>query len=97
MQKLFPSAEAALEGVLHDGMLIASGGFGLCGIPERLLKAIQDSGVKDLTFASNNAGIDNEGIGMLLRSRMKSSDPSRVSKLFTSLPSATCVPTPVLV
>ncbi len=69
MQKLFPSAEAALEGVLHDGMLIASGGFGLCGIPERLLKAIQDSGVKDLTFASNNAGIDNEGIGMLLRSK----------------------------
>ena len=50
-------------------MLIASGGFGLCGVPERLLSAIQDSGVKDLTFASNNAGIDNEGIGMLLRSR----------------------------
>jgi len=69
MQKLYPSAEAALEGVLHDGMLIASGGFGLCGIPERLLQAIQDSGVKDLTFASNNAGIDNEGIGMLLRSK----------------------------
>ena len=69
MRKLYPSAEAALEGLLHDGMLIASGGFGLCGIPERLLKAIQDSGVKDLTFASNNAGIDNEGIGMLLRSK----------------------------
>lgn len=69
MKKLFPSAEAALEGLLHDGMLIASGGFGLCGIPERLLKAIQDSGLKKLTFASNNAGIDNEGIGMLLRSK----------------------------
>ncbi len=69
MRKLYPSAEAALEGLLHDGMLIASGGFGLCGIPERLLQAIQDSGVKDLTFASNNAGIDNEGIGMLLRTR----------------------------
>ncbi|RIV84152.1 CoA transferase subunit A [Aurantiacibacter xanthus] len=69
MNKLYPSAEAALQGVLHDGMLIASGGFGLCGIPERLLKAIQTSGVKDLTFASNNAGIDNEGIGMLLRTR----------------------------
>ncbi len=69
MQKLYPSAEAALEGLLHDDMLIASGGFGLCGIPERLLKAIQDSGVKNLTFASNNAGIDNEGIGMLLRTR----------------------------
>ncbi len=69
MQKLFPDAAAALDGVLHDGMLIASGGFGLCGIPERLLGAIQDSGVKDLTFASNNAGIDNEGIGKLLRTR----------------------------
>ena len=69
MQKLYPSAEAALEGVLRDDMLIASGGFGLCGIPERLLQAIQDSGVKNLTFASNNAGIDNEGIGMLLRSK----------------------------
>ena len=69
MNKLYPDAAAALEGVLKDGMLIASGGFGLCGIPERLLVAIRDSGVKDLTFASNNAGIDNEGIGMLLRTR----------------------------
>jgi 3-oxoacid CoA-transferase subunit A len=69
MQKLYPDAAAALDGVLRDGMLIASGGFGLCGIPERLLDAIRDSGVKDLTFASNNAGIDNEGIGKLLRSR----------------------------
>jgi 3-oxoacid CoA-transferase subunit A len=69
MQKLFPDATSALEGLLHDGMLIASGGFGLCGIPERLLTAIRDSGVKDLTFASNNAGIDGEGIGMLLRTR----------------------------
>ena len=69
MNKLYPDAAAALAGVLKDGMLIASGGFGLCGIPERLLVAIRDSGVKDLTFASNNAGIDNEGIGMLLRTR----------------------------
>ena len=69
MQKLFPNANAALDGLLTDGMLIASGGFGLCGIPERLLTAIRESGVKDLTFASNNAGIDNEGIGMLLRTR----------------------------
>jgi len=67
--KVYPSAEAALDGVLRDGLLIASGGFGLCGIPERLLDAIQASGVKDLTFASNNAGIDNEGIGKLLRTR----------------------------
>ena len=69
MNKLYPDAAAALDGVLKDGMLIASGGFGLCGIPERLLVAIRESGVKDLTFASNNAGIDNEGIGMLLRTK----------------------------
>ena len=67
--KLYPDAAAALEGVLRDDMLIASGGFGLCGIPERLLTAIRNSGVKGLTFASNNAGIDNEGIGMLLRTQ----------------------------
>ena len=67
--KLYPDATAALDGLLRDGMLIAAGGFGLCGIPERLLDAIRDSGVKDLTFASNNAGIDNEGIGKLLRTR----------------------------
>ena len=67
--KLYPDAAAALDGLLTDDMLIASGGFGLCGIPERLLTAIRDSGVKGLTFASNNAGIDNEGIGMLLRTQ----------------------------
>ena len=67
--KIYPDAAAALDGVLRDDMLIASGGFGLCGIPERLLTAICDSGVKGLTFASNNAGIDNEGIGMLLRTQ----------------------------
>ena len=69
MQKIFPSAEAALDGLLFDGMTIAAGGFGLCGIPERLIDAIQASGVKDLTIASNNAGIDNEGLGKLLRTR----------------------------
>jgi len=69
MNKLYPNAAAALEGVLQDDMVIASGGFGLCGIPERLLDAIRDSGVTGLTFASNNAGIDNEGIGKLLRTR----------------------------
>jgi 3-oxoacid CoA-transferase subunit A len=61
MKKLYPSADAALDGVLRDGMLIASGGFGLWGIPERLLDAIQASGVRNLTFASNNAGIGGEG------------------------------------
>ena len=69
MKKLYPSAEAALDGLLRNGLLIACGGFGLCGIPERLLDAVRASGVKDLTFASNNAGIDNEGIGRLLRTR----------------------------
>ncbi len=69
MQKIYPNATAALDGLLTDGMTIAAGGFGLCGIPERLLDAIRDSGVKNLTFASNNAGIDNEGIGKLLRTR----------------------------
>jgi 3-oxoacid CoA-transferase subunit A len=77
MNKLYPSAAAALDGVLRDGMLIAAGGFGLCGIPERLLEAIEASAVRNLTFASNNAGIDNEGIGKLLRSR-------QVSKMISS-------------
>jgi len=69
MQKIFPDAGAALDGLLFDGMTIAAGGFGLCGIPERLIDAIVASGVKDLTIASNNAGIDNEGLGKLLRTR----------------------------
>ncbi len=68
-RKLYADAAAALDGLLSDGLLIACGGFGLCGIPERLLDAVRDSGVKDLTFASNNAGVDNEGIGKLLRTR----------------------------
>ncbi|AGH50532.1 MULTISPECIES: CoA transferase subunit A [Sphingomonadales] len=67
--KIYPDAAAALEGLLFDGMTIAAGGFGLCGIPERLIDAIQASGVKGLTVASNNAGIDNEGLGKLLRTR----------------------------
>jgi 3-oxoacid CoA-transferase A subunit len=69
MKKIYPDAAAALEGLLFDGMTICAGGFGLCGIPERLIDAIQASGVKDLTIASNNAGIDGEGLGKLLRSR----------------------------
>jgi len=68
-KKLFPDAKSALEGVLKNDMLIASGGFGLCGLPERLLDAVRDSGVTGLTFVSNNAGIDNEGIGKLLRTK----------------------------
>ena len=68
-QKIYPDAAAALDGLLFDGMTIAAGGFGLCGIPERLIDAIVASGVKDLTIASNNAGIDGEGLGKLLRTR----------------------------
>ncbi|TXC70868.1 CoA transferase subunit A [Sphingomonas ginsenosidivorax] len=68
-QKRFTDAAAALEGVLFDGMTICAGGFGLCGIPERLIDAIEASGVRDLTIASNNAGIDGQGLGKLLRSR----------------------------
>ncbi|WP_340313892.1 CoA transferase subunit A [Rhizorhabdus argentea] len=69
MTKIYASAEAALEGLLFDGMTICAGGFGLCGVPERLIDAIVASGVKDLVAASNNAGIDGEGLGKLLRTR----------------------------
>ena len=69
MKKIYADAAAALEGLLVDGMTICAGGFGLCGIPERLIDAIRDSGVKDLILVSNNAGIDNEGLGKLLRTR----------------------------
>lgn len=77
MTKLYSDGAAALDGILRNDMLIAAGGFGLCGIPERLLDAIRDSAVTGLTFASNNAGIDNEGIGKLLRTR-------QVSKMISS-------------
>ena len=68
-KKLYPNATAALDGLLKNDILIASGGFGLCGLPERLLDAVRESGVTGLTFVSNNAGIDNEGIGKLLRTK----------------------------
>ncbi|GLT08106.1 CoA transferase subunit A [Sulfitobacter sp. PR48] len=69
MNKIYATATEALEGVLSDGMLIAAGGFGLCGIPELLLQAIKENGAKNLTFASNNAGVDDFGIGILLQTR----------------------------
>ncbi|HET9811961.1 MAG TPA: CoA transferase subunit A [Sphingomicrobium sp.] len=77
MQKIYSDAKAALEGLLHNGMLIAAGGFGLCGIPERLIDAIVESGVKNLTVASNNCGIDNVALGKLLRTR-------QISKMISS-------------
>jgi len=69
MNKLVGSAEEALSGIARDGMLLAVGGFGLCGIPEKLLEALRDSGVRDLTIASNNAGVDGWGLGLLLETR----------------------------
>ncbi|MEM0936715.1 MAG: CoA transferase subunit A [Pseudomonadota bacterium] len=69
MKKVYGGAAEALDGVLHDGMLIAAGGFGLCGIPELLIDAIVESGVKDLTVASNNCGVDGFGLGKLLDTR----------------------------
>ena len=67
--KVYPDAAAALTGVLRDGMVVMAGGFGLCGIPEALILAIRESGVKDLTVVSNNAGIDEAGLGLLLQTR----------------------------
>ena len=67
MKKVCKTAAEALDGVLFDGMLIAAGGFGLCGIPEILIAAIRDSGVKNLTVASNNAGVDDFGLGVRSR------------------------------
>ncbi|WP_324753743.1 CoA transferase subunit A [Roseovarius sp. Pro17] len=69
MKKVYANAADALDGLLFDGMTIAAGGFGLCGIPELLLQAIKEAGTKDLTFASNNAGVDDFGIGILLQTR----------------------------
>ncbi|MDE2648008.1 MAG: CoA transferase subunit A [Paracoccaceae bacterium] len=69
MKKVFNNAEAALSGLLKDDIFIAAGGFGLCGIPELLLNAIRESKVKNLTFASNNAGVDDFGIGILLQTK----------------------------
>ncbi|MDQ9170177.1 CoA transferase subunit A [Oxalobacteraceae bacterium R-40] len=69
MKKVFPSAAKALEGIVKDGQMIAVGGFGLCGIPEELIAALRDSGVRNLTAISNNAGVDDFGLGMLLATR----------------------------
>ncbi|MES2687546.1 MAG: CoA transferase subunit A [Pseudomonadota bacterium] len=77
MNKLFPSAADALQGVVKDGQLMAVGGFGLCGIPEALIQALRDSGTKDLTVISNNAGVDGFGLGKLLETR-------QISKMISS-------------
>jgi 3-oxoacid CoA-transferase subunit A len=77
MNKVYPSAAAALQGILKDGQLLAVGGFGLCGIPEALIDALRDSAVKDLTVISNNAGVDGFGLGKLLATR-------QISKMISS-------------
>ncbi len=77
MRKVYGSAAEALDGLLEDGMLIAAGGFGLCGIPELLIDAIVESGVKDLTIASNNCGVDGFGLGKLL-------DTKQIKKMMSS-------------
>ena len=69
LTKLYPDPRAALEGIVRDGMLMAIGGFGLCGIPESLIVALRDTGVRGLTVASNNAGVDGYGLGLLLQTR----------------------------
>ncbi|HWA82224.1 MAG TPA: CoA transferase subunit A [Fimbriimonadaceae bacterium] len=69
MNKVYPDAKSALDGLLFDGMTIMCGGFGLCGIPENLILALRDSGVKDITVVSNNCGVDDFGMGLLLQTR----------------------------
>ena len=69
ISKVYPSAQAALEGIVEDGMTIAVGGFGLCGIPEALITALRETGKKNFTVASNNAGVDGWGLGLLLETR----------------------------
>jgi 3-oxoacid CoA-transferase len=69
MKKVYPDAAAALKGLLQDNMMIAAGGFGLCGIPENFIAALRDSGVKGLTIVGNNAGVDDFGMGLLLKTR----------------------------
>ncbi|EIK53184.1 CoA transferase subunit A [Stutzerimonas stutzeri TS44] len=77
MNKLYPSAAHALEGLVEDGMTLAVGGFGLCGIPEALIAALRDTGKKNLTAISNNAGVDGFGLGLLLETR-------QISKMISS-------------
>jgi 3-oxoacid CoA-transferase subunit A len=88
MNKVYPTAEAALAGVMKDGMIVMSGGFGLCGIPETLIEAVRQTGVKGLTVISNNAGVDGAGLGVLLESgQIKKMIASYVgeNKLFAQL------------
>ncbi len=69
MKKVYPDAKSALDGIVKDGMMVMAAGFGLCGMPETLIKALRDTGVKNLTCVSNNAGVDGAGLGLLLETR----------------------------
>src|SRR3546814_13829543 len=84
MKKVYPNAKAALEGITRDGMMVMCGGFGLCGVPERLIDALMDSGAQNLTCVSNNAGVAGAGLGKLLETRqikkMIRSEERRVGK-----------------
>ena len=85
MSKVYPNATAALNGLLHDNMTIAAGGFGLCGIPENLIAALRDNGVKGLTIVGNNAGVDGFGMGVLLTTRqVKKSWPRTLARTRSS-------------
>jgi len=77
MRKIYDSAESALGGLLHDGMSMMAGGFGLCGIPENLIAAVHDSGIKDISIVSNNCGVDGFGLGVLL-------DAKQIKKMYSS-------------
>ncbi len=77
MNKIYPDATAALEGLLHDGMMMMAGGFGLCGIPENLIAAVHAAGTKDITIVSNNCGVDGFGLGVLL-------DAKQIKKMISS-------------
>ena len=85
LNKLWPDARATLDGVVRDGMLLAIGGFGLCGIPEALIVALRDTGARNLTVASNNAGVDGWGLGCLLYT----STPRASGANFLKVPSST--------
>src|SRR3954454_12272935 len=88
MRKVYSDGQAALAGLLRDGMTIMAGGFGLCGIPETLIEAVRDAGVKDLTVISNNAGIDSVGLGVLL-------DTRQIKKMISSYVGENKTATPV--
>src|SRR5208337_4413346 len=88
MKKVFPDARSAMDGLVKDGMTLMAGGFGLCGIPETLIEAVKESGAKNLTFISNNAGVDGIGLGVLLETgqiRKMISSYVGENKIFASL------------